>query len=173
MSMVWLASAFGYYLILSLINTFTDVYITGLTSSGSEMIGYIVAGFLFEKVGVKPSLIISFAISTLGGILILCWGLQHEDSTLFFIFFLLAKFGISCSFNINYSANGYFFPTLFSATAMGVCGFSARIFSAFSYTISNLSEPWPMILFTTLCGFTCVGSLFLKTEKTEEKGTRV
>ena len=75
MSVIWLATSFGYYLILSLINTFDDVYISGLTSSLSEMIAYVISGLLYEKIGVKLSFIIAFAISTLGGVLILAWGL--------------------------------------------------------------------------------------------------
>lgn len=165
MSFVWLATSFGYYLILSLINTFKDVYMTALVSSASEVVAYIVAGLFYLKIGVKLSLILSFAISTLGGILILCWGLDHQDSTLFFVFFLMAKFGVACTFNINFTANSYFFPTLFAATAMGVCNFGARLTSAFSYPISSLDEPWPMLMFTTFCGFTCVASFFLKTEE--------
>mmetsp|Transcript_34047 Transcript_34047/g.42013 ORF Transcript_34047/g.42013 Transcript_34047/m.42013 type:complete len:274 (+) Transcript_34047:590-1411(+) len=105
MSLVWLATSFGYYLILSLINTFDNVYITAFTSSFSEMVAYMVAGLFYLKVGVKLSLILSFAVSTLGGLLILVWGLQDQDSTLFFIFFLFAKFGVTCTFNINFTAN--------------------------------------------------------------------
>lgn len=77
MSLVWLATSFGYYLILTLINTFDDVYITALTSSVSEMVAYVVSGLFYEKIGVKLSLILSFLISTVGGILILSWGLDH------------------------------------------------------------------------------------------------
>ena len=77
MSMVWLSTSFGYYLILTLINTFDDVYISALTSSFSEMVAYVVSGLFYEKIGVKLSLILSFLVSTLGGILILSWGLQH------------------------------------------------------------------------------------------------
>ena len=77
MSIVWLATVFGYYLILSLINTFDKVYVSGLTSSVSEMIGYVVSGLVYERIGVKLTLIISFSISAVGGVLILAWGLHH------------------------------------------------------------------------------------------------
>ena len=77
MCLIWLATSFGYYLILMLVNTFDNVYPTALTSAGSEMVGYIVSGLFFEKIGVKRSLVLSLSISTLGGILILSWGLQH------------------------------------------------------------------------------------------------
>ena len=75
MSMVWLATSFGYYLILSLINTFDEVYISAITSSLSEMVAYVLSGLLYERIGVKQCFIIAFSISTVGGILILAWGL--------------------------------------------------------------------------------------------------
>lgn len=75
MSFVWLATSFGYYLILSLTNTFDHVYISAFTSSFSEMIAYVVAGVFYLKIGVKLSLILAFAMSTIGGLLILIWGL--------------------------------------------------------------------------------------------------
>ena len=169
MSLVWLATSFGYYLILSLINTFDKVYMTAIVSSISEMVAYVVAGLFYEKVGVKLSLILSFAISAAGGVLILCWGLNHQDSPIFLVIFLFAKFGIACTFNINFTANQYFFPTLFAATAMGVCNFTARLVSGFSYPISSLEEPWPMLLFTGFCGVTCLASFFLRLDKKDEE----
>ena len=75
MSLVWLTSSFGFYLILSLINTFDEIYITGLTSSFSDILSYVVGGYFYEKAGVKVTLIVCFAMSTLGGILIISWGL--------------------------------------------------------------------------------------------------
>ena len=75
MSFVWLTASFCYYLILTLINTFDDVYVTALVSSFSEIAAYILSGLFFERIGVKLSLILSFALSGLGGILILAWGL--------------------------------------------------------------------------------------------------
>ena len=105
MSLVWLSTSFGYYLILTLINTFKHVYITALSSSASEISGFILSGIFYERIGVKLSLILAFAVSTAGGVLILAWGLQHQDSVLFFIFFLLTKFGVTVTFNINFAAN--------------------------------------------------------------------
>ena len=166
MSLVWLTSSFGYYLILSLINTFDEIYITGLTSSFSEIISYVVGGYFFEKAGVKLSLIVCFGISTFGGILIMSWGLQHQESFMFFIVFLFTKFGVSCTFMICFVANSYFFPTLFAATAIGFCYFMARFVTIFSYPISNIDEPWPMIIFTSFCALTCFACFFLRSAPT-------
>lgn len=164
MSIAWLTSSFCYYLVLSLVNTFDKVYVSGLTSSVSEMIAYIVSGLFYEKVGVKLSLILAFAISAFGGVMILAYGLAHEDSVAFFIFFLLAKFGVTCTFNINFAANSYFFPVLFCATAMGICNFLARLSSAFSFIVGQIEEPIPMYLFTGLCITSIVALFFLRTD---------
>ena len=77
MSLVWLATSFSYYLILTLVNTFDKVYVSAFTSSASEVVAYMVSGLFYERIGVKLSLILSFAVSTFGGVLILAWGLQH------------------------------------------------------------------------------------------------
>ena len=135
MSMVWLSTSFGYYLILTLINTFDKVYVTAFTSSFSEAVAYIVSGLFYEKVGVKLSLGGAFTISAIGGLLILFQG-KHDDTIFFFISFLFAKFGVTCCFNINFVANAYFFPVLFAATALGICNFLARFVSSFSFVVS-------------------------------------
>lgn len=75
---------------------------------------------------------------------------------------------MTCTFNINYAANQYFFPVLFAATAMGICNFSARLFSAFSFIVSGLDEPTPMYIFTIVCALTGVASVFLVTVDQEK-----
>jgi len=165
MSTIWLATSFGFFLILSLINTFEKVYLSALTSSFSEVCGYTISGLVYEKIGIKQSFLIAFAISAFGGILILTWGLQNQSSTGFFIMFLLTKFGITCSFNLCFVANQFFFPTLFAATAIGACNFLARFASAFSYPISAMDEPTPMYLLTCFCAISAVCTVFLKTQK--------
>ena len=139
MCFVWLSTAFGYNLIFMLVNTFENVYLTAFTSSASEMIAYGVAGIFYQRIGVKLSLILAFAISTFGGIVILFWGLDHQESVIFYVLILLAKFGVSCTFNINFLANNFFFPTLFAATALGICNFLARLFASTSFIVSGLT----------------------------------
>ena len=168
MSLVWLATSFCYYLILMLADTFKDVYLTGLTNGLAEIIAYFINGFIYDRLGIKPTLMISFSIATIGGLLILIWGLDNQGSPLFFIFFLLSKFGITSNWTVNYAAMDYLFPTLFRATAIGVCSFLARGFSSISFLVGGLDEPTPMIIFTTACGSMIFASLFLRTEKKAE-----
>ena len=51
MTLVWLTSAFCYYLVLSLINTFEKIYAAGIISSVSELIAYIVSAALYNVIG--------------------------------------------------------------------------------------------------------------------------
>ena len=75
MSIIWLTSSFGYYLIATLNNMFPNPIETTMTSAFAEMMAYLVSGLVYERIGVKLSLILSFGISTIGGIIILAWGL--------------------------------------------------------------------------------------------------
>ena len=173
MCLIWLSSSFCYYLILILSNTFDNCYTAGIINGSSELIAYFLAGIIYERIGVKLTLIISFLLSTVGGLLILFWGLHHQGSPLFSVFFLLAKFGVTITLLTNYAANSYFFPVLFSATAMGICNFLARFFSAFSYLVDKIEEPFPMIMFTGMCALSAVAALLLRTDKRKQTATKL
>ena len=68
---------FNYMLLTYLITMFEQVYLTGLFSQSSEMLAYIISGTAFEKLGVRKTYMISLSIATLGGILIIVYGLDH------------------------------------------------------------------------------------------------
>ena len=101
MSLIWLSTAFGNYLILLLVNTFDHVVIAGLSCSFAEVAGALVGAAMYEKLGVKLALFSAFSCSTIGGILVLSYGLNHMDSPWFFLGILMGKFGVTCNFTIN------------------------------------------------------------------------
>lgn len=169
MVMVWLTSAFCYYLVLTLINSFDKVYVAGIISSVSELIAYVTSACLFSCLGVKKSLITCFLLSAISGVAIIAWGLQHQDTVVFFLVFMFAKFGVSCTFNIEYIVMNRCFPTLFVASAMGICNFLATIASGSSYLIGQMPQPTPMYLFTGLCSLTSFCVLFLQVRPEAKK----
>ena len=138
MSFVWLSTSFNYYLISFLLSTFDSVYLSATLSSLSEIVAYGVAGILYRKAGLKISISLSFAIAVVGGLLIIFIGLGNESSWTFSLMVLVAKFGIAQNFNIIYVSNADVFPILFCATALGMCNFLSRCFSALSPLISTL-----------------------------------
>ena len=120
-------------------------------ASGSEMLGMIAGGFLLQYFGIKMSLAISFASSFVGAILVMTYGLGHQESMLFPAFILIMKFGVSAAFNIIYLAHPMIFPVLFAATALGICNFTSRCLTGISPILAQMEEPLPMIVFLFLC----------------------
>jgi len=65
----------------------------GLSSAASECIAYMVAGFVFDVVGLKGTLILSYAISLTGmlGLILL----HTKNDIILSLLVLGSKFGIS------------------------------------------------------------------------------
>jgi len=148
MTLFWLTTSFNFYLIQFLLTSFEQVYLTTIYSCASDMLAYVSAALVFKCLGVKKSQLLGFTIASLGGVIILIFGLSHQDYWYFPVMVLFAKYGVTLSFGVNYISNAYMFPTLFAATALGFCNTVARLFSALSPIFAQMDEPLPMILFT-------------------------
>ena len=98
----------------------------------------IAGGLLLQLFGIKKSLAMSFGFALLGGILVLSYGLGHQESFLFPVFILFMKFGVSSAFNIIYIAHPSIFPVLIAATALGLCNFCSRIFTGISPILAQM-----------------------------------
>ena len=127
MSVIQVSIYFNYMLLTYLTNLFEQIYMTGLVSAASEIGAYIFSGTLFEKLGVRRTYLISLSIATLGGILIIAYGLDHQESITFPIFFLLCKFGLCSGFNMIVVANSTIFEVKRAATALATPMFLARL----------------------------------------------
>ena len=162
MSLVWLATSFNNYLLLFLTANFSDEYAIGISLGVADLLSYAVAGVLYRFLGAKWSLVTAYAISSIGGIIVVAWGLAHQESAAFVGLIFFSRIGISFAFNIIYVSHAPLFPIMFATTSFGVCNFLARIFSAFSSLFAGMSEPTPMILFTILSLITGVAVLGLQ-----------
>ena len=73
MMTVWLSASFNYYLIgYQLKYIQGNLYINGIVSSLSECAAFMLSGILIEKIGIKPTLVISYvvAISGMGSLIL-------------------------------------------------------------------------------------------------------
>ena len=77
MIIAWTVTVFNYYLIMFLANTFEQVYVTALFLSLGDIIAYAIGGVLVKRLGAKHTLFISYMTASIGGLLILFYGLQH------------------------------------------------------------------------------------------------
>ena len=167
MTSCWLVTSFNYYLIQFLINTFKQVYTSAVLSSISEIIGTACGGSLYTMYGLKQGMTMSFALALLGSLLILGYGLTHQESFLFPFFVLLAKLGISSAFNILYVSHADVFPVLFAATALGFTNFVTRIITGISPILAQVEEPIPMIIFLALCIAGCLTVQFVNDQQSK------
>ena len=96
MMTVWLSASFNYYLIgYQLKYIEGNLYINGIVSSLSECAAFLLSGILIEKIGIKPTLVISYVVAIAGmGALIL---VDPETTSQFLVclFILGSKFGVS------------------------------------------------------------------------------
>jgi len=99
---IWVTTSFNYYLITFQLKYIEgDVYINTLVSSLSDLPARLLCAMVYKSIGLTRTFTLAFVISLIGGLALL---LVHHPS-LIPIFILLAKSGVSASFNICYLAN--------------------------------------------------------------------
>ena len=91
MTFVWLTASFNYFVLSFLVATFCDtMFEVGISLGIADILAFGIAGYVYEKVGVKVSLVSAFSIATLAGVLILIFGLKNQDSMGFVFLVFLA-----------------------------------------------------------------------------------
>lgn len=68
-----------------------------------------------------------------------------------------AKVGNAVTMGTCYNSNSYLFPTLFAATAIGVCNFIAKFLTIIAPILAQQDQPLPMVVFAAVS----IGSLAL------------
>lgn len=133
------------------------------------MLSTIAAGFMFRLIGIQRGLQASFTLSTLGLFLICVWGWDTTDDSEWTlpILVLVAKFGVSASFNIVYLGNAVLFPTLFSATSMSICNIVARTASIAAPFIAEIDGVTPMWIALSVSVITLISTFFIQKPRDE------
>ncbi|TNV80510.1 hypothetical protein FGO68_gene767 [Halteria grandinella] len=168
---VWIASSFNFYLInFQLKYIQGDVFVNTLVSAISELPATILAGYLYQKIGIKITLVMMFGVAIIGSISLLSLGDNHVG--LIPVFILLAKSGVSATFNICYLANAQIFPAIFSGTAFGICNIGAKLATILAPLMAEVNPPAPMIIFTCTAALAALLSLSIITKPDEKKGDK-
>ena len=86
----------------------------------------------------------------------------------------MVEVGIGGSFTLIYFINTEYFPPLFVAFAFAVCQFASRSSTIFSYLLSDLQAPIPMILLVATGGLALITLMCLSKPnyKQEEEAKR-
>lgn len=137
MMIVWVSGSFNYFLISYQLKYIEgNMYINSIVSSSSELVAFMVAGAFTERVGIKPTLLISYVIAIFG-MASLAYD-KPNNQLLLAIFVLGSKYGVSQVFNVAYYANVCIFPVRIVASSYGLCNIVARICTVFAPYVAEL-----------------------------------
>jgi hypothetical protein len=126
MAYLWAMCSFSYYMIIFYLKYLPgDIYSNTFSSSGTDCCSVVFGGIIYKKLGIKKTFAILLTFSVCGGIMIILFGEAHEN--LMPIFVIITKIGIAGCFVNVYICMVDVFPTLFLASAFGICNFLARI----------------------------------------------
>ena len=77
MTFVWTVTHYNRYLYIFLVTTFEQIWVPAFISNISNIIGYIFAGSLIYRFGIKISLFSSYLLTVIGGVAVLLIGLNN------------------------------------------------------------------------------------------------
>ena len=167
MCILWTCSSFDYYLITFFLKYIPgNIFVNTSIASFSEVVAYIISGYLMNLMGIKVSYFVGFAVAATGGLLMIFF---FHLKSMIAVFVLLSKFGISFAFNVSYLGTPKLFPVALTGTAFGICNVFARFSTVLSAPIAEFTVPLPMLIFTTCCIIGAILSPFLRSPPPEAK----
>lgn len=166
---LWVVGTFNTYLIFFQIKYLKgDFFVNTLVSCASDIVAYILAGALIERLGIRASYVISFLWCLAGAAMYMC--LRSEHPHFIPVFLMVANFGNSWSMNIDWNCNAMLFPVIFASSTNGICNLFARISNILAPQFAELEQPTPVFIFAGMSLIGVVLSLVLKPPKGSPKG---
>jgi nitrate/nitrite transporter NarK len=166
MTINWTAATFCYYLVGFLLKYFPgNIYLNTNASAFADIIATLVGGWVFDKIGPKYTLLISYSIGSVFAFLIIIWGWNAEENGSEWtlpILVMLSKFGISSAFCAVYLGNSVIFPTLFTGQSIGFCNLVSRTITISAPFIAEIEGLTPMIILFVMVTVAAFANLFMK-----------
>ena len=162
MCLNWLAASFCFYLISYELKYLPgDIFKITYFSGASDLIANLTAGLLIGFVGLKPTLFLANLFAAIGSLLIILWGWHATGVWTLPILVLITKLGISTLFTAVYLGNALLFPTLFTATSMGICNIFARSATIGAPEVAEIPGTFPLWVVCIISACSMSASLFL------------
>ena len=166
---LWLACAFGYYLIGFEIKYMPgNLYVNVLMSTTAEIMAKGTALSQSGRLGMKKSYYAGLLVAMVGCMLILMSNGRFESRFILGMCLFVAKFGIAFTFMINYLSITQLFPTLFCGTAAGICNFAGRLATIFAPIVAEYEPPLPMLILGSLVMLAFAASTLLQLPSTAD-----
>lgn len=148
-SILWAVAAFNTFLITFYLKYIPgSIYVNNMYFSGSDLIGFLLAGISFRYMAIGWCLRTACIIEGIGGALYLLVG-SHYGSLLPIII-CMNRAGSTMYYNICYISIPRLFPTRYVTTIYGLVNMVAHIFACFSPLVAEIKNPYPFIIFLGL-----------------------
>ena len=137
MTLIWIESIYCYYIISFQIKFIRgDVYTNATVSSISELISYIITGFILNKLGIKKTVCLLGLSSLIGMLYIIL--VNTNDQYWLATFILAARFGVAGQASVAYIATFQLFAVDIVSTSFGICNILARICCIFAPYVAEM-----------------------------------
>jgi len=113
-------------------------------------IGYLFAGWLMERVGLRLSFFLCSAFSACGGFSLLFFGLPNQDSVIFPVLYLITFMGTSGLYTLCHAAVIKLIEVRRASRVMGVANFFAFGFSSAAPMVTTLGQSMALTVFCVL-----------------------
>lgn len=140
-----IVSSAGYFIVsFSVKNAPTDIITTTLSSSLSDIVGVLLSGFLYTKLGPRKAFWFGYILSIIGGSLLLAfWKSPNQPISLYFFIY---KNGLAQVLTMNYFAVVLLIPQAYNTSVFGISNFFSRTITALAPIIGELSYPTPILI---------------------------
>jgi len=161
--LAWTATAFGFYLINFEIKYMPgSIYLNVLMASVAESLAKPAACIEINRCGLKKAYLVAFSLACGGACMLMLSNGRYDTRLVTGLCIFVTKFGLSMAFMINYLAIVELFPTLFCATAAGMCNFLARLGTIFAPMIAEMTPPFPLLLLLFMGTTSGILTIFLQ-----------
>ena len=137
---MWMTAAYAYYLIafeLKYLND--DIYTNSLITVAAEIIGKLLAGVFIDKIGLKPTFMISLFLALVGCLLMILFQGKEGKDYLMWIFIMITRFGASIEIVGASVGTVLIMPTQLVTTAMGISNAFARTLAMLAPLITEIA----------------------------------
>jgi MFS family permease len=125
----------------------------------SDVVSYLISGFVVRKTGLIMSVIISLVTASIGAVFYVFLFSEIEFIPLFII---LCRIGNSMLLNIMYVTNSTLFPTQFQSSSFGILNFISHCSAVLAPIIAEMSDPYPFLIYLVNCVVAMLCSFFLR-----------
>ena len=185
MTIMWSAVSFSTYLLHFQLKYLSgNIFTNNNYCAISDAIAVLSGGFIYSKIGLTRTYLLSFLIGIVGGLGIAYLeelhklqsehllndshlGQQNLFKTLMPFAIFVAKFGVAMGFLTSYFASfidDRIFPAEKRATSIGICNLVARGLTGLAPIINEMAEPMPMICFLAMLLLAFINTFYLNLE---------